>query len=173
MKYARIHILVGFFLTVSIIITVRIVMSSTMSDDLKQARESLEMEKINLEKSRIADIESERLRIQRSHLERNGNLIFYGAIGILSAVGTSLLVVASGLHRARVRQASVHIARIGQHSEIPIHQRDLQSFYPIAVNLSIAEIEAGVSGSHDKAYKMSRQMLADIADYTRALAGKR
>ena len=54
MKYARIHILVGFFLTVSIIITVRIVMSSTMSDDLKQARESLELEKINLEKSRIA-----------------------------------------------------------------------------------------------------------------------
>jgi hypothetical protein len=81
--------------------------------------------------------------------------------------------MAAGYSRAKVKHASVYVAKIGQHSEIPIHQKDLQSFYPIAVNLSLAEIEASASTAHEKAYRISRQMLEDITDYTRALAGKR
>lgn len=173
MKNARIPILIGFFLTVSAIVTFQAIVGGVISDELRQARESLEMEKIELAKSRITTLEAEKLEIQQRHLQRNADLTFYGAIGLLSVAGTALLIVSLGYHRARVRQASVHIAQIGAHSKIPIHQRDLQSFYPIAVNLSLAEIEASTSTSHDKAYRISRQMLADITDYTRALAGKR
>ncbi len=176
MKAARIQVLIGFFLTVSVIVTYRVISSEMVAPDLKEAQVAYETEKVRLEREQLQryhSLEAERYDVKRSTLRRDQDLNFYGTLGIFGAVSLAVIILASGYSRARVKQASVYIARIGQHSEIPIHQRDLQSFYPIAVNLSLAEIEASTSISHEKAYRISRQMVEDITEYTRAIAGKR
>jgi AraC-like DNA-binding protein len=176
MKAARIQVLIGFFLAVTVIVTYRMITTELVDPTLKQARIAYEIEKFRVEREQLKRynaLETERFQVKRTNLRRENDLGFYGTVGIFSACGLSLLILAIGYSRAKVKRASVHIARVGQHSEIPIHQKDLQSFYPIAVNLSLAEMEASVSTVHDKAYRISRQMLEDITDYTRALAGKR
>lgn len=176
MRTARLQVLIGFFLTVSIIVTYRVISSEMVDPELQKARIAYETEKLQVEREQLQRhnrLEAERYAVKRATLRRDQEIGFYGTLGILSAVGLAVVIVAAGYSRARVKQASVYIARIGQHSEIPIHQRDLQSFYPIAVNLSLAEIEASTSISHEKAYRISRQMIEDITDYTRAIAGKR
>ncbi len=176
MKAARLQILVGFFLTVSIVVTYRVLSVASLNKELQQARVAYEAEKFHLEREDLKRqnvLQAERFRIKQANLQRYDDLNFYGIIGLLGVCGVSLLIVAAGYSRAKVKYASVYIAKIGQHSEIPIHHKDLQNFYPIAVNLSLAEIEASASTAHEKAYRISRQMVADITDYTRALAGKR
>jgi len=175
MKTARFQILVSFFLTVVIIVTYKVITAELMDPGLKQVRIAYETEKIRLEREQLKRynaLEAEQFRVKQANVHRYDDLNFYGIVGLFSAGGVALIILAVGYSRAKVTQASVHIARIGQHSEIPIHQKDLHSFYPIAVNLSLAEIEASVSTAHENAYRISRQMIADISDYTRALAGK-
>lgn len=115
----------------------------------------------------------EKIRLRTEMLPRYAKLKFYGALGILMIFGLSLLILSGGYARARIKQASVCTAKIGKHSAIPVHTDDLKTFYPIAANLSLAEIEASVSTSHEKAYQISRQMIEDITTYTRVLAGQR
>lgn len=176
MKTAQFQVIVGFFLAVSVIVTYKVISTGLVDPALKQARIAYEIEKIQVEReqlSRYNALEIEQFRVKRANIRRYEELHFYGIVGFFSICGVALIILAIGHSRAKVTQSSVHVARIGQHSEIPIHQKDLQNFYPIAVNLSLAEIEASVSTAHDKAYQISRQMLADITDYTRTLAGKR
>lgn len=115
----------------------------------------------------------EKLRVQQETLRRNDRLKFYSAISLIGVINLSLLIIAGSIARAKMRTASVYTAQIGDHSIIPVRYKDLQRFYPIAVNLSLAELEASISNSHDKAYQISRQMLQDVTNYTRAFAGKR
>jgi len=176
MNTAKLHIIVYFFLAVSTIVTYKVIAKGLIDPALKQAHLTYETEKIRLEQEKLKGqtaLELEKVKLQQANLQRYNNLSFYGTVGILGACGLSLIILATGHSRARVKQASVHIARIGQHSTIPIHHDDLQNFYPIAVNLSLAEIQASVSTAHESAYHISRQMIEDITDYTRAIAGKR
>ena len=115
----------------------------------------------------------EKIRLKIEMLPRYTTLKFYSAIGVLTILGISLIILSSGYAGAKIKKASVCIARVGEHSEIPVHYKDLQHFYPIAVNLSLAEIQASTSTSHEQAYQISRQMVEDITSYTRAIAGKR
>lgn len=114
----------------------------------------------------------EELEQKRATLKRNSLLKFYGTVGVLMTFNTCLLILVSGYIRAKLKAASVCQTHIGQHSIIPVHYKDLQRFYPIAINLSLAEIEASLSASHETAYQISRQMLEDMTNYTRALSGK-
>lgn len=114
----------------------------------------------------------EELEEKRMTLKRHNLLKFYGTAGMLITINVSLLILVSGYIRARLRAASVCQTRIGQHSVIPVHYKDLQRFYPVAINLSLAEIEASLSSSHETAYQISRQMLEDMTNYTRAISGK-
>jgi hypothetical protein len=176
MKRAKLQVIIGFFLAVSTIATYKVITTELVDPDLKEARIAYETEKIQLEQEQLKRydaLEAEQFRVKRANLRRENDLNFYGAAGLLSICGLALIILAIGYSRAKVKRASVHTVRIGQHSEIPVHQKDLQSFYPIAVNLSLAEIEASVSTAHENAYRISRQMIADIADYTRAFVGKR
>ncbi|GAK61013.1 DNA segregation ATPase FtsK/SpoIIIE and related protein [Candidatus Vecturithrix granuli] len=109
---------------------------------------------------------------KRATLKRNSLLKFYGSVGVLITINTCLLILVSGYIRAKLKAASVCQTHIGQHSVIPIHYKDLQRFYPIAVNLSLAEIEASLSTSHETAYQISRQMLEDMTNYTHTISGK-
>lgn len=115
----------------------------------------------------------ERLHVKIKMLPRYAALKFYSFIGVISVLGASVIVLAYGCAKAKIQQSSVCTARIGEHSEIPVHYSDLPNFYPIAVNLSLAEIQASICNSHENAYQMSRQMIEDITSYTRAIAGKR
>ncbi len=115
--------------------------------------------------------EQEQIRLQRATLQRNDALKFYGTVSLLSTINLSLLILAIAIARAKLRQASICSARIGEHSTIPVRYHDLPRLYPIAQNLSQAELEASVSASHDKAYQITRQMVQDVTNYTRALAG--
>jgi len=176
MKTARIQVLIGFFLTVSIVVIYKMVASELVDPSLRQARLAYQIEKLETERAqlqRVDDLEIERFQVKRAGLRRENDLTFYGVVGLLSAGGVSLMILALGFSRVKVKRAAIYIARIGQHSEIPIHEKDLPNFYPIAVNLSLAEIEASVSTAHDTAYRISRQMLDDITEYTRTLAGTR
>ena len=105
----------------------------------------------------------EKWRLKAEMLPRYTSLKFYGIAGVISVIGGSLLILSVGYARAKIQQASVCMARIGKHSEIPVHYNDLQNFYPIAVNLSLAEIQASVSSSHENAYQISRQMITKPA----------
>lgn len=112
------------------------------------------------------------LEEKRAALQRNNLLKFYGTVGVLVTMNTCLLIIVSGYVRARLKAASVCQTQIGQHSVIPVHYKDLQRFYPIAINLSLAEIEASVSTSHETAYQISRQMIADMTNYAHAISVK-
>ncbi len=92
--------------------------------------------------------ETERIQLMQENLKRNNSMRFYAAIGLIGALNLSLLILSSGYARAKVKRSSVHTAHIGKHSSIPVHYKDIQHFYPIAVNLSLAEIEAS---SHQSA----------------------
>lgn len=117
--------------------------------------------------------ELERLRLKIEMLPHYTSLKFYSGVGIVCILGISLVVLAYGYTKARIQQTSICKARIGPHSEIPVHYKDLPNFYPIAINLSLAEIQASISTSHENAYQISRQMIEDITSYTRAIAGQR
>ena len=115
--------------------------------------------------------EQEKFRLKRDTLKRNDTLKFYGIFSLLGALELAVLIAAAGAARAKVRTASVLMARIGKHRTIPVRHKDLPRFYQVAVNLSLAEIEASRSTSHERAYQISRQMLEDVTQYTRALTG--
>jgi len=170
------QVIVCFFLAVSTIVTYKVISQDSVEPKLKQAQIELQTQRLKAEQAKLkreGALEAERIRVKRASIQRYNDLNFYGAVGILCVCGLALVIVAAGYSRAKIKHASVHIARIGQHSEIPVHHSDLQNFYPIAVNLSLAEIEASVSTAHEQAYHISRQMLDDITMYTRAIAGKR
>lgn len=176
MNNSRTQILVCFFITVSIIVTYQAIKKARIDAGIKEAQVALETEKFLLEQDflkRQHELDIERLKVKQANLHRYNDLGFYGIACMIGAMGLSIIILAVGYSRAKIKQASVLMARIGQHSAIPIHYNDLQSFYPIAVNLSLAEIEASVSTAHDTAYRISRQMIEDITEYTRAIAGKR
>ena len=117
--------------------------------------------------------EMEKLHLKQANLKRYDTLKYYAIIGMLGATKLSLLFFAIGYARAKIKQASVHTAHIGQHGEIPVRYNDLREFYKIAANLSMAEIEASSHNAHEQAYQISRQMIEDVTMYTRALGGRR
>lgn len=124
-----------------------------------------------VEEARIR-YEIEKIRVQQSTLRRNDRLKYYGILSLLATINCCLLIMAGSYAKTKISAASIHTAQIGQHSAIPVHHRDLQYFYPIAMNLSLAELESSTSTTHEEAYQISRQMIEDITGYPRALAGR-
>ncbi len=112
----------------------------------------------------------EKIQLQREKLRRNDRLKFYSIISLVGVINLAVLIIAAGVAAAKMRSASVYTAQIGDHSTIPIRYKDLPRFYPIAANLSRAEIEASMSTSHEKAFQMSRQMLQDVSAVSRAFS---
>ena len=141
-KY-HLQILVAFFVVISMAIVVKYVKPVPKSDDRISER--------------VTQLELEKIDLKRQHLERNADLYFYGAVGLLSSLSVSIFIVASGLHRAKVKQASVHLYKIGE-SEIRIHERDLSLAAPIAMGLMNAEQLKQMNGGMEKAFELSCRM---------------
>ncbi|GAK51801.1 hypothetical protein U14_03047 [Candidatus Moduliflexus flocculans] len=115
-------------------------------------------------------LQIERIDLQRQTLQRNDRLKFYGTLSVIGSFNLAVLLLAIGIAHSRIKAASVFTLRIGEQSAIPVRYKDLPRIYPIALNLSLAELEGSASDSHDKAYQISRQMIEDAANYTRALS---
>ncbi len=113
--------------------------------------------------------ELEKLRLRRDMLPKYNALRFYTLCGLLGVFGLSALMLAAGYAGAKLKHASVCHARIGKHSHIPVRFRDLAHLYPIAVNLSLAEIEGSLGTSHEQAYNISRKISEDM---TRMFVGQ-
>ena len=110
-------------------------------------------------------IAEEEVKIEWMYYRLAANQVIYSVAPAIAGLACLLLSGAFGL--AVVRKQSVYHARIGEHSDIPVHYRDLRNFYPIAVNLSLAEIEASVSNSHEKAFQISDSILKSISSFSR------
>lgn len=117
------------------------------------------------QKSTRRMIAEEEISIEWQWYRLTTNKILYAAMPAISGVSLLLFSFLFGL--SFVRKQSVLHARIGQHSEIPVHYKDLRDFYPIAINLSLAEIEASVSSTHKKAFQISGEIMKSIAMCTR------
>ena len=117
--------------------------------------------------------EMEKLELRQRNLKRYDSLKYYGIMFAIAALNLSLLTLVGAYARAKMKDASVHTAHIGERGAIPVHYKNLKEFYPIAANLSMAELEAASSSAHENAYQISRRMIEDVTGYTRAIAGKR
>lgn len=123
---------------------------------------------------RLDEITLARARVQ----QKQGRLDFYDRVlrgsivaGLCVSLGVVLVLVWACAVKL-VRQASVYIATIGE-STIPVHYTDLQRLYPVLIGLTSAEIQASLSDKHDKAFQMTRQILASMGLLTRTLVGSR
>lgn len=137
MKQARIPILVGFFLTVAIITTFKVLTTQQPPKALSDAEMSLQIK---------------RFALQERHLERDDALKIAAFVGVLTSLCASALIVAAGLHRERVRRASVYMAKIGQYSEIPVHIKQIQSgeLNPQLSTLAAAEQLERINAGQEK-----------------------
>ncbi len=125
-----------------------------------------------LQKAQLS-YELEKLQLRQNNLKRYDSLKYYGIVLAIGVVNLSLMIIAGAHARAKMKNASVHTAQIGERGAIPVHYKNLKEFYPIAANLSLAEIEAAAGNAHENAYQISRRMIEDVTGYTRAIAGKR
>jgi hypothetical protein len=157
MKTARIQILVGFFLTVAVIVTFKVFTTPRPAPVLTNAETSLQLK---------------RYALKEQHLERDDALTVAAYAGLLSSACLAVIILASGWHRAHVKRAKVHTYKIDQ-NEIIVHERDLSMAWQICTGLVNAQaLERSNAGMH-KAFELYTTM-ADIQNaQLRALVGRR
>jgi hypothetical protein len=166
MKNLQLIVLTGFFILISAITLSKTVFSRAVVEnpELAAARDSLEVEKIRLERDRITSLEQAKLSLQKQHLRRNDALSFYGTAGFLASICLSLVIVATGYRR----KLSVFIARI-RGAEIPIPYPDLSKMAETVNDLALAEkIEATAP---EKAFALYERMADRRLHELQALRG--
>ncbi len=94
MKQSRIQVLIGFFLTISIVVVFRVIMPTPVDPTLHDAETAYQLDKYDL---------------KRRNLDRTSALTFWGIVSVLSTACLAILVVSSGWHRARVKRAKAHV----------------------------------------------------------------
>ena len=117
-------------------------------------------------------VEQARLDLQLQHLARNDAALFYGSLAFAGMLSLSVVIVAVGIHRERVKKASVHIYEIGQ-SKVVIHERDLSVAWQIVTGLTNAEELKAINGGLDKALQLYSVMADVQSRQIQALFGKR
>lgn len=150
-------IFIGFFLTVSAGVTMKLIAPNPKHDARVQEQ--------------ATQLEIDKLDLQRQHLRRNADLWFYGCAGGIAIIGVSALIVVSGIHRAQVKKAQVHSYKIGD-SEVIIHERDLSLAAPVALGLMNAEQLKQMNGGMEKAFELACTMADIQSRQIRALVGK-
>jgi hypothetical protein len=154
----RTPVVSAFFVAVVIIVTYRTISGPPPVDpEIADAQKRLQLDHITL---------------RRQHLQRNAELWFYGAAVALSAAVLSALIVASGVHRAQVKRAQVHVYEIG-HSKIVVHERDLSLAWPIATGLMNAEKLAQLNGGLEHAFELYATMARVHNEQLKTILGHR
>jgi GTPase SAR1 family protein len=158
MRAAKIQVILWFFVIVSIVgvykyITAKsdlqLLAQTGVKDEvlafIRQQNADLLADKTTLQREEIAlkllqlkkYPEKARLDIERVKLYADTYL--YGLVFLIGCTGLSCIIVVTGIHREKVKRASVHTYKIGQ-SEIIVHEKDLAMAAPIAMGLVNAEI---------------------------------
>ncbi len=151
-------IILAFFLTVSIIVTVKIVQDvgkpQPDDDPAVYQRKVKQMTK--------------KLELQTQHLERNADLIYYSIIGLLGIVAASGLIISCAQAAGLIMQHNIVEQQIGQ-SILRVH-RKLAKSDKIMLNLERLTAAEGVAAvSQAEAVQMYKQINADLQQYTRAV----
>ncbi len=109
--------------------------------------------------------------------QRIDDIVFYGTAKQVLFVGTSTVVLLSVLaltyaySRAKVKQASVYVYRIGKHNEFVVHERDLSLAAPIAMGLINAEQLKQMNGGVESAFELYTRMAEVQTRQIQALSG--
>ncbi len=157
MKQSRIQVLIGFFLTISIVVVFRVIMPTPVDPELHDAETAYQLDKYDL---------------KRRNLDRTSALTFWGIVSVLSTACLAILVVSSGWHRARVKRANVHLYKFDG-SEVWVHERDLSMAWQVCTGLVNAKALEQTNQGMQKAFELYTTM-ADIQNtQLRALVSKR
>lgn len=157
MKTARIQILVGFFLTVALIVTFKVFTAPRPAPALTSAEISLQLK---------------RYELKEQHLERDDALTIAAWSGVFSSVCLSILIVASGFHRACVKRANVHLYKIDE-AEVWVHERDLSDAWQICAGLVNAKALEQSNRGLDKAFELYQTMAMVQTAQLKALLGRK
>lgn len=153
----RLAIVLGFFFVCGALVTFSIVSRIGEDPHVTQARVQKELAKI---------------RIEQRHLQRNDWLFFYGTIAVVAMACLCGLILSIGVHRAKMKQASVHTYRIAN-SEFVVHERDLSLAWPVASGLVNAEKLEKMNGGIQKAFELYIAMADVQTQQIKALVGHR
>jgi hypothetical protein len=121
--------------------------------------------------------ESERVTLAKEE-QAISDIFFYGtAKQVIFVIASTvillaILIVSYGYSRSRILKASVHTARIGRHSEIPVKHSDLPNLSPVLTGLVTAENLKAYTEGQDKAFKLYCQMAEVQTQQIRALVGR-
>lgn len=157
MKQARISILVGFFLTVAVIVTFRVFTTPRPAQVLTNAELSLQLK---------------RYALKEQHLERDDALTVAAWAGVISSACLSVIVVAAGWHRAYVKRAKVHLYKIDD-AEVWVHERDLSMAWQICTGLTNARALERSNAGMQKAFELYTTMAEIQNAQMRAIVGRR
>jgi hypothetical protein len=157
MKTARIQILVGFFLTVAVIVVFRVFTTPRPAPVLTNAETSLQLK---------------RYALKEQHLERDDALTVAAYAGILSSACLAVIILASGWHRGHVKRAKVHTYKI-DNNEIIVHERDLSMAWQICTGLVNAQALEQSNRGLDKAFDLYQTMALVQTAQLKALLGRK
>ena len=144
MKKYPVSIIVWFFVIVTSLVIYRVLSKEAAAPTLQHKQLELSLARLDL---------------QRRNLVRNDAAWFYSSLAVISTMCLSLVIVAAGVHRERVKKAAVHTYKIGQ-SEIVIHERDLSAAWQIVIGLVNAEELKAMNGGLEKALQL-QTIIAD------------
>lgn len=106
------------------------------------------------------------------------DIFFYGMakqvlfVSASSIVLLSLLIISYAYSRAKIKQTSVYIYKIGKHNEFVVHERDLSLAAPIAMGLIHAEQLRQMNGGVEYAFELYTKMAEVQTKQIQALVGR-
>lgn len=114
----------------------------------------------SIEEKSIRRLQAEdEVEINWIYFKMQAGQVLFVVVPAAIIVGGLVLIACFGL--AKIRKSSVHIYRIGEYNEIPVHHKDLSIATPIAMGLMNAEQLKQENGGLEKAFKIY-ETLADI-----------
>jgi len=133
---------------------------------------ALEGEKIDLQRDEIA-YQREKIKLKRTNLARNDRMRLYGVVTLLASCCSGVLIVSSAHARATIRRASIYMIKIGQHTEFPVHIRQIQqgALAEQLTALTTAEQLRAYSDGQQRAFDIYQALAETQVRHLRALPG--
>lgn len=172
-------ITIGFFLCISIVISLAIASyvkrdetARTVTDSLLQFLDEdvkqLEKKKLELEQEKVS-LEILRVEDQQSNIPFTRRMRNYGSLAALGTVLVSALIVSWGLYH----KYSVHEIRIGKHSTLRVRYKDLGTLGTVQNGLVLSEQLRSDSKTEQKAFEMSLKLSELVTCQLKTLVGRR
>ncbi len=92
---------------------------------------------------------------------------------LVSVLLISALLLCYTLIKIRMKKASVHVYKIGEHNEVVVHEKDLSLAAPIAMGLMNAEQLKQMNGGVERAFELYTRMAEIQTKQIQAIAGRK